>query len=221
MNKLSSLLTGALMACGCAAPYDGHFSRLIADGRFGAAPQTLEDEATERAGHQYPRSLEKQDKFVYSYYEGYECGLKCPRGGVTVHDGNGPHNRGLQAGRAAAIADVEAGKPRVTLREFGFVECECRGKLKLEFEKSEFLPDNAGGRWWIAINRDVNKRYDEAVGNQRPVYVYAHLRGFLSPDRGGGVGHFNQYDREFVITEILEIRRFEVEANQVTESGTE
>lgn len=110
--------------------------------------------------------------------------------------------------------DLEAGTPKVTLKDFGYTEIEKKGKLKFEFENQEFLPKRSGTRWWVVYNPDVVKRYDEVLGDQkqfrwRPPYVFAHFRGYLSPDIGIDVGHFNEYDRKFVVTGIIEMKRFE------------
>ncbi len=196
---------------GCTTPYDGSSSRLIAEGQFGTAPEKLKEEAVHLSRQKY-RSVEKQEKFIYSYYEGYESGLKCIH--VTYSSGSGtwPRTQGFQTGRAAAIADIKAGSPKVTLKDFGYEHIERKGKLMLEFENSEFLPEDSGARWWLVHNPDIGKRYyilKKGEFRPRSFYVYAHFRGYLSPDRGIGVGHFNQYDREFVVTEIVDMRKIE------------
>jgi hypothetical protein len=210
LGLLASLLVG------CTTPYDGGFSRLIAEGQFGTAPEKLKEQAVPLARQKYS-SVEKQEEFIYSYYDGYESGLKCIHGTYSVGNGRGPHNQGLQAGRAAAIADIKAGSPKVTLKDFGYAYIERKGKLKLGFENSEFLPGDSGARWWVVHNPDVGKRYAKLrrKGEFRPrsFYVYAHFRGYLSPDRGIGVGHFNQYDRYFVVTEIVDMRKIEERPN--------
>ena len=211
-----------LVLAGCSTPDVGYFYKLADQGRFGTAPKSLKEEAMSRARQQYPRSSEKQEKFVYSYYEGYESGLMCIHGTHTSGDEHGPHNLGLQAGRTAAITDLQAGRPKVTLRDFGYVEINSKGKLKLEFENQEFLPEDSGDRWWVVYNPVVENCYAAALGKQderrwHPPHVFAHLRGYLSPDRESGVGHFNQYDREFVVTNIVEIRRLDKGPNNGTE----
>jgi hypothetical protein len=202
---------------GCTTPYDGYFSRIIDEGQFGTAPEKLKEQAVPLAKHKY-LSIEKQEKFIYSYYDGYESGLKCIHGTESCGNGRGPHNQGLQAGRAAAIADIKAGNLKVTLKDFGYAHIERKGKLKLGFEYSEFLPEDSGARWWLVYNPDIEKRYAKLVGNGnfrlRSFYVYAHFRGYLSPNRGFGVGHFNQYDREFVVTEIVDMRKYTEQPNQ-------
>ena len=202
---------------GCTTPYDGGFSMLIAEEQFGTAPEKLKEQAVPLARQKY-RSVEKQEKFIFYYYEGYESGLKCIHGTYSSGSGRGPDNQGLQAGRAAAIADIKAGSPKVTLKDFGYAHIERKGKLKLEFENGEFLPEDSGARWWIVSNRDIGKRYSKLRGKgelrPRSFYVYAHFRGYLSPDRGIGAGHFGVYDREFVVTEIVDMRKIEEQPNQ-------
>ena len=200
----------ASLVGGCATPYDGYYSKLIAAGQFGTAPERLREQAVALARQRY-RSVEKQDAFVYSYYDGYESGLKCIHGTYGYGNGRGPHSLGVKAGRAAAIADLEAGTSMVTLGSFGYAETEKEGRLTFEFENQEFLPEDSAARWWVVYNPDVAKRYAEVLGYQARRFppVFAHLRGYLSPDRIVGVGHFNQYDHAFVVTQIIEMKRVE------------
>lgn len=211
LGLLASLLGG------CTKPHDRYPSWLIAEGRFGTAPEKLKEQAVPLARQKYS-SVEKQEKFIYSYYDGYESGLKCIHGTYSSGNGIEPQNQGFQAGRAAAIADIKAGSLNVTLKDFGYEHIERKGKLKLEFENREFLLEDSGARWWLTYNPDIGKRYAKLRGKgelrPRSLYVYAHFRGYLSPDRGIGVGHFNQYDREFVVTEIVDMRKIEERLNQ-------
>jgi hypothetical protein len=201
---------------GCTTPYDGGSSRLIAEGQFGTAPEKLKEQAVPLARQKY-RSVEKQEKFIYSYYEGYESGLKCIHGTYSSGSGTWPRTQGFQAGRAAAIADIKAGSPKATLKDFRYAYIERKGKLKLEFENSEFLPEDSDARWWLVHNPDVWKRYSILrKGEFRPgsFYVYAHFRGYLSPNRGIPAGHMGRYDRYFVVTEIVDMRKIEERPNQ-------
>lgn len=207
----------AILLGGCTTPYDGYSSRLIDEGRFGTAPEKLKEQAVPLARQKY-RSVEKQEKFIFYYYEGYESGLKCIHGTYSSGNGRGPDNQGLQAGRAAAIADIKAGNMKVTLKDFGYAYIERKGKLKLEFENSEFLPEDSDARWWLVHNPDIGKRYAKLrrKGEFRPgsFYVYAHFRGYLSPNRGIPAGHFGLYDRYFVVTEIVDMRKIEEQPNK-------
>ena len=211
LGLLASLLGG------CTRPHDKYPSRPIAEGRFGTAPEKLKEQAVPLARQKY-RSVENQEKFIFYYYEGYESGLKCIHGTYSSGNGRGPDNQGLQAGRAAAIADIKAGSMKVTLKDFGYEHIERKGKLRLEFENSEFLPEDSDARWWVVSNRDVGKRYSKLRGKSelRPgsFYVYAHFRGYLSPDRGIPAGHMGAYDRYFVVTEIVDMRKTEEQPNQ-------
>jgi hypothetical protein len=160
MNRIL-LLAFPCLTAGCGT-YDGYFGKLIADGQFAAAPDKLKAQAEPLARQKY-RSADKREEFIYSYYQGYESGLTCIHGDVIVGSGRwDPHNRGHQAGRAAAIAAQVLGGPG--------------------FRTSDDF------------------------------YVRARFKGYLSPDRGGGVGHFNLYDREFVVREIITMERLEAPA---------
>lgn len=211
LGLLASLLGG------CTTPYDEYPSKPIAEGRFGTAPEKLKEQAVGLARQKY-RSVEKQEKFIYSYYDGYESGLKCIHGTYSSGNGREPHNQGFQAGRAAAIADIKAGSLKVTLKDFGYAYIERKGKLKLEFENSEFLPEDSDARWWLVSNRAIGKRYAKLRRKDkfrpRSFYVYAHFRGYLSPNRGIPAGHMGLYDRYFVVTEIVDMRKIEERPNQ-------
>lgn len=213
-TAMLGLLAGLLV--GCTTPHDKYPSKPIAEGRFGTAPEKLKEQAVPLARQKY-RSVEKQEKFIFYYYEGYESGLKCIHGTYSSGNGRGPDNQGLQAGRAAAIADIKAGSLKVTLKDFGYAYIERKGKLKLEFENSEFLPEDSDARWWLVHNPDIGKRYYILKkGEFRPgsFYVYAHFRGYLSPNRGIPAGHFGLYDRYFVVTEIVDMRKIEERPNK-------
>jgi hypothetical protein len=215
MKKLQyyTAMLGLLVSLigGCTTPYDGGSSKLIGEGQFGTAPEKLKEQAVPLARQKY-RSVEKQEKFISSYYDGYESGLKCFHGTYSSGNGREPRDQGFQAGRAAAIADIKAGSLKVTLKDFGYAYIERKGKLKLEFENSEFLPEDSDARWWLVNNPGVGKRYyilKKGEFSPRSFYVYAHFRGYLSPNRGIGVGHMGRYDREFVVTEIVDMRKIE------------
>jgi hypothetical protein len=214
-TAMLGLLAGLLG--GCATPYDKYPSKLIAEVQFGTVPEKLNGQAVGLARQKY-RSVEKQEKFIHSYYDGYESGLRCIHGTYSSGNGREPHNEGFQAGRAAAIVDIKAGSLKVTLKDFGYAYIERKGKLQLAFENSEFLPEDSDARWWVACNRDIGKRYSKLHGKgelgPRSFYVYAHFRGYLSPDRGIGAGHMGRYGRYFVVTEIVDMRKIEGRSNK-------
>ncbi|MHC4475620.1 MAG: hypothetical protein ACYTEL_08235 [Planctomycetota bacterium] len=214
-TAMLGLLAGLLG--GCATPRDKYPPTPIAEGRFGSAAEKLKEQAAGLARQKY-HSVEEQEKFIHSYYEGYESGLRCIYGRYASGNEREPHDQGFQAGRAAAIADIKGGSMKVTLKDFGYVYIERKGKLQLAFENSEFVPEDSDARWWVACNRDIGKRYSKLRGKgavpPRSFYVYAHFRGYLSPDRGIGVGHMGVYDRYFVVTEIVDMRKIEERPNQ-------
>jgi hypothetical protein len=199
-----------VLAGGCATGHVGRFDKPTAEARFGNATEKLWLDADQRARQQHG-SAESQNLFAYSYICGYLSGLECAHGTASGGNKNSTEDRGFQAGRAAAIADTRSGTLRATLEDFGYTRISVRGKLKLEFENQEFLPEDSGTRWWVEYNPELEKQYSmlvrESPRRQRD-YVFAHLGGYLSPDRRWGVGHFNAYDRNLVVTEIVDMHAY-------------
>lgn len=206
-----ALVVWSSQVVGCAEPYNGYYSKQIAEGYFGVASEKLKPGAQVLARQRF-HSGEDMDKFIFSYLQGYESGLVSIRGTIYLSGSKrDPHNQGFQAGRSAAINDVKAVNPTATLEDFGYTRTEKKGKLRFGFEMAEFLPEESGSVWWVEFTPEMDREYEKVIKADPPLhdrYVFAHLSGFLNPDRGFGVGHFNQYDREFVVSRILELRRF-------------
>ena len=71
------------------------------------------------------------------------------------------------------------------------------------FEASAFTPCGSDERWWTG-GADLVQRYN-ALGVEPYEEVYVRLRGKLSGI--GKYGHLGTYNRQFDVTEVLEIRK--------------
>ena len=132
----------AIGLMGACAHNDVHYGRLIEEGCFGDAPATFRAQAESLARRRY-RSLERQEKFQYYYYQGYENALQsiAMRQYARSLDPWDPAQPGLDAGRAAAIADIKAGTLRARLEDFGYELLEASGCYRCGFHESRLVLD--------------------------------------------------------------------------------
>ena len=77
------------------------------------------------------------------------------------------------------------------------------GFLAFGFETSSFVPCNSEENWWVIPNQQTSDGYT-AVSQQPYQAVFARLKGDVS--ESGMYGHLGQYDREFTVREVVEIR---------------
>lgn len=77
------------------------------------------------------------------------------------------------------------------------------GFLAFGFETSSFVPCATEENWWVIPNQQTSDGYT-AVSQQPYQAVFARLKGDVS--EVGTFGHLGQYNREFTIREVVEIR---------------
>lgn len=77
------------------------------------------------------------------------------------------------------------------------------GFLAFGFETSSFVPCGAEENWWVIPNQQTSDGYT-AVSQQPYQAVFARLKGDVSEP--GMYGHLGQYDHEFTVREVIEIR---------------
>ncbi len=80
------------------------------------------------------------------------------------------------------------------------------GYVSFGFEDSSFYPCNSSERWWLnePSSLGIDERYD-AIASNPYEHVYARLRGSRSPR--GKYGHLGAYQREFTVSEVVEMRK--------------
>ena len=83
------------------------------------------------------------------------------------------------------------------------------GQMSFGFEEAAFRPCNSDEQWWITggdVVGEMQSRYNDlGVAWYEP--VYAKLKGDRS--RKGQFGHLGAYQREFDVSDIVEIRLLE------------
>ena len=79
---------------------------------------------------------------------------------------------------------------------------EAVGHYASGFEVSALVPCGSSERWWTTGIPDAE--YRAIAGNMDYVDVYVRVRGIQSGP--GSYGHMGAYERQFRVTEILELR---------------
>jgi hypothetical protein len=86
-------------------------------------------------------------------------------------------------------------------------------------ETSALLPCGSDERWWVAGTATFQRAYDDSLSGSAGLrMVRVRLRGDRS-DARGGFGHLNQYDRDFVLTKNIAMRRATTEDCASCRSG--
>ena len=150
-----------------------------------------------------------QWQYIYNYFRGYLYGLENTRGTMSVGGAGGPDQAGFDAGLRHYQDLVSTTNQPFTLVDFGYEPMTVAGTYEWGFENSDFRPDGTNAIWWVDFQVGVIEAFSEKHPNEHPnLFVNRRsctFKGFLSPDQIGFTGHMNQYDRDFIITEILEV----------------
>ena len=150
-----------------------------------------------------------QSQNIYSYMWGYVHGLENTPGTMSVGKTGSPHQMGFDAGLMDYQAlSSQTNKP-LGLVDFGYEPITAAGIYESGFENSRFLPTGSNDKWWGKFQIGVIESYAEkkSIG-KCGLFINPRsctFRGYLAPDSKIGTGHMNQYDRDFIITEILEV----------------
>ena len=171
----------------------------------GSIPAALSEYALSRGKDYFP-DPDRQAEYVLGFIEGFKSALVDPESQTAKHPPEMAGARGFREGR-------KAGKERarhppiagLTLVDFGYTPAIREGFVFLGFERSEFLPCGETAAWWLPFRKDLNDRYAALAPGKTPVKVFARLQGFSSPE-GRPYGHLGGYPREFVVTEVIELR---------------
>jgi len=80
------------------------------------------------------------------------------------------------------------------------------GLVSIGFEVSAFEPCDSDEIWWMtgsdAVYEELDELYQEVVGDDGGP-AYARLHGVRSTK--GSYGHLGAYDREFRVTQIIDV----------------
>ena len=148
-------------------------------------------------------------KYVHSYLRGFASGLEDVPGTTSV----GKAGSSLQAGFEAGLEDCRAlsagtNQP-LGLVDFGYEPAEAAGIYEAGFENSRFRPTGTEEKWWVKFRKGAIERYSEKRSIERHgMFLNARrcaFKGYLDPRSAHGTGHMNQFDRDFVVVEILEV----------------
>jgi hypothetical protein len=82
------------------------------------------------------------------------------------------------------------------------------GSYAYGFETSAFLPCGVSEQWWVTpangeVGQELVRAYN-SISDEQFKNAYARLRGKISPR--GSYGHLGMYEREFTVTEIVDLR---------------
>jgi hypothetical protein len=172
------------------------------------------------------KSQTKQDEFILSFYSGYKAALASPYGQAWAGRKGTPSYDGFAAGWKAGVQAVRQGHPDVSLRDFGYRQVAAQGRMHLGFENQVFIPAQMDQKWWVAYRPALFQAYaaleqTAALNEREQFWTWVRIRGLLSPPNLAGVGHMNQYDRELVVEEALELRVAADHPPEAVESRTE
>lgn len=166
-------------------------------------------EAQKQAKELYPNNKEHQEGFVWDFIRGFIHALKDTGGKITRGDGKGPEQIAHDRGQAFYERLLESSTLDVTLEDFGYRRMKVEGRYRIGFELSEFCPKGTNEKWWIWFGQDMLSEWAHSEGiSLNGIFKKpkkCKFDGYLAPSTDYGVGHMNMYDREFVVTEIIEI----------------
>jgi hypothetical protein len=82
------------------------------------------------------------------------------------------------------------------------------GKVAFGFETSLFAPCGVSEQWWVIpadaeLSQELQRAYDQTAPKEY-AGVYARLRGKITAR--GTFGHLGAYQREFTVSEIVDLR---------------
>lgn len=150
-----------------------------------------------------------QWQYIYAYLWGYVHGLENTPGTMSVGKTGSPQQMGFDAGRLDYQALSSETNQPLGLVDYGYEPITAAGIYESGFEKSRFRPTGSNEKWWGKFQIGVVESYAEKQSISRHgLFINPRvctLKGYLAPSRSFGTGHMNQYDRDFIITEILEI----------------
>jgi len=204
LSVVASLVVSATFGAGDKA----WFQKLVTERYTPAVRTALMPEA--KAGSE--RSLMSEDEqwqYIYSFFRGYLHALENTPGTIHVGDPGSPHQTGFDAGIHYFGQLNSATNQPFGLVDFGYTPATTNGTYKWAFEQSDFQPAGSDENWWTEFQVGVVANFSKLHGeNERSLFSLRReciLKGYLSPDNIGFTGHFNQYDRDFIVTEIVEV----------------
>jgi hypothetical protein len=171
----------------------------------GSIPVALSEYALSR-GKEYFPDPDRQAEYILGFIEGFKSALADPESETVKRPPDRAGARGFREGR-------KAGKERarhppiagLTLVDFGYVPATMEGFVSIGFERREIALCGGSSPWWLPFRKDFSERYTALAAGKTPVKVFARLQGFSSPE-GRPYGHLGGYPREFVVTEVIELR---------------
>jgi len=204
MWVLASLVASATLAAGD----KDWFQKLVTERYTPAVRAALLPEA--KAGSERPfKTEDAQWQYIYSFFRGYLHALEDTHGTMTVGEHGGPLQTGYDAGILYFHHLQSSTNQSFRLTDFGYVPTTAHGTYHWAREESDFQPDGTNENWWVSFQVGVTDRFaakrSEKEGRLFNIRRPCTFKGFLSPDNVGFTGHMNQYDRDFIVTEIGDI----------------
>jgi hypothetical protein len=193
------------------SPDEPRLERAIKERYSETVRNSLLTEAQKQASVLYTHENE-QWEFIYSFFKGYVYAMQDERWEITIGDGKGPHQAGFDSGTILYEMRLGTGSQNLSMEDIGFEALTVEGKYRSEFEVSDFRPKGSSEKWWLLFRGNVLE--DWAAKRGRLVardsvfakWTRCRFRGYIGPTEDFGVGHFNMYDRKFLVTEILEVK---------------
>lgn len=214
MRYLIPLLLIFILIGGCGNPSEdiAHFSQLVSDTYSKKVRNSIFVQAQKEAGAKHNKEGDKW-KFIYSFFDGYVHELEETGSETTIGNGRNPHQKGFDSGIAYYLKKVDSGTQELSLEDFGYELLVVSGTYQWGDELSDFRSDTNNQRWSVCFRKDVLEKWANTNGCDEDILFdkrkSCEFKGYLAPYVVGGVGHFNMYDRRFIVVAILEVDRFE------------
>lgn len=163
-------------------------------------------EARSGAEHLF-QAEEDQRRFIDAFVRGYCSGMENLPGTRTVGKPGSPHRTGFEAGLQQFRHLSSTTNQPFGLIDFGYSPVIEQGTYQWAFEKSDFRPERTNENWWVSFQVDVVEDFlEKNLIRDRSLFSVRRsctFKGYLAPDRIGFAGHMGQYDRTFIVTEMI------------------
>lgn len=155
------------------------------------------------------KTEDAQWQYIYSFFQGFLHSLEHTPGTMTVGESGGPHQTGFDAGILFFRHLEGTTNQPFGLTDFGYLPATAHGTYHWAFEESDFRPDGTNKNWWVSFQVGVTDRTASRLSEDESrlfdVRRACTFKGFLSPDNVGFAGHMNQYERDFIVTDIVDV----------------
>lgn len=184
------------------------FEKLVMERYTASVRSRLLPEATDGATNSF-KAAGDQWKYIYSFFQGYLHGLENTSETMIVGQPGSSHQTGFEQGCQHLYSLQRGMSQSFELSDFGYVAVKTNGTYKWDFEESSFRPNGMSENWWVHFQVGVLARFAKTNSvKQSSLFSVRRscvFKGWLSPDSVGFTGHMNQYARDFIVSEIIDV----------------